>query len=50
MLINTKEYMAVVDGVKQQIMLTQQRIINGANRELAALYWNVGKIINERKT
>jgi len=50
MLINTKNYIQIVSNVKQEILLAQQRIINGANRELVALYWKVGKIINEQKS
>ena len=49
-LANTKEYLAVVEDIKGQIALAQQRIIQNANRELVVLYWNVGRIINERKT
>jgi len=48
--MNVKEYLQVVEGIKQQIVLAQQRAIAGINRELATLYWNVGKIVNERKT
>ena len=50
MLMNTNEYMDTIEQVKQQIQLAQQRALMGANRELVVLYWNVGKIINERKT
>jgi predicted nuclease of restriction endonuclease-like (RecB) superfamily len=50
MLINTKEYLDLISNVKQQILLAQQRIINSANRELVTLYWNVGVLINERKS
>ncbi|MDR2580987.1 MAG: DUF1016 N-terminal domain-containing protein [Fibromonadaceae bacterium] len=48
--MNAKEYLQVVEGIKQQIVLAQQRAIAGVNRELVTLYWNVGKIVNERKT
>ena len=50
MLINTKEYLNIVNSVKQEILLAQQRVINGANRELVGLYWKVGKTINCQKT
>jgi len=50
MLINTKEYLVVVENINAQIASTQQRVIWGANRELITLYWNIGKSINEHKT
>ena len=49
-LINTKEYLSVVESVKQEIALAQQRAIIGANREMIALYWNIGKVINDKKS
>jgi len=48
--MNAKEYLHVVEGIKLQITLAQQRAIAGANRELVVLYWNIGKVINERKS
>ena len=50
MLLNTKEYLSVVNDIKNQITLAQQRATTGVNREMVVLYWNVGKIINDRKT
>jgi predicted nuclease of restriction endonuclease-like (RecB) superfamily len=48
--MNAEEYLQVAEGIKQQIMLAQQRAVAGANRELVVLYWNIGKIVNEQKT
>jgi len=50
MLINTKEYLQAVEDIKNQIKFAQQRAILNANTELIALYWNIGKSINEHKT
>jgi len=49
MLINTKDYVAVVEKIKEQITLARQRTLLHANVELIRLYWGIGKIINERK-
>lgn len=46
MLINTKEYISILENIKSQIATVQQRIIFNANAELLMLYWNIGKIIN----
>ena len=50
MLLNTREYLNVVEKIKTQIATVQQRVLWGVNRELIILYWNVGKTINENKT
>ena len=46
----TKEYLAIVEDIKMRIIDAQQRAVQNANRELVILYWNVGRIINARKT
>ncbi|GAB7140664.1 hypothetical protein RsTz2092_06150 [Deferribacterales bacterium RsTz2092] len=50
MLMNTQEYLSIVDNIKTQIASAQQRALASANRELVALYWKIGIVINERKT
>jgi predicted nuclease of restriction endonuclease-like (RecB) superfamily len=45
MLINNKEYFAVLEDIKTRIKTTQYKAALGANRELMELYWNIGKII-----
>ncbi|MDR1997610.1 MAG: PDDEXK nuclease domain-containing protein [Candidatus Margulisbacteria bacterium] len=47
MLLNTKEYLSIVDSIKTQIASARQRAILNANQELLMLYWNIGKIINK---
>jgi hypothetical protein len=47
MLINSSEYIFVLDGIKTRIRAAQRRVLMSANGELFALYWNIGKIIND---
>ena len=47
MLLNTQEYFKVLNDIKTRIKTTQYRAVLGANRELMALYWHVGKTILE---
>lgn len=49
MLINTEEYLSVIYDIKNQIISAQQRAVAGINREMVVLYWNIGKIINNKK-
>jgi len=41
-------YIEIIDNIKQQIQAAQYKVVLGANRELIVLYWNIGKIINEK--
>jgi len=50
MLINNNEYLSVVNDVKARIKEAQRRVLLVANSELFALYWNIGKVINENST
>ena len=50
MLLNENEYLSIVNDIKNQIILAQQRATTWINREMVVLYWNVGKTINDRKT
>ena len=47
MLINSNEYITVVDDIKSRIKTAQRRLALAANGELFTLYWNIGKVINE---
>ncbi len=47
MLINSKEYLQIVDGIKNEIKSARHKAMLGANKELICLYWNIGKTINE---
>ena len=45
-----KSYIAVVEGIKEQIRSAQHRAILNANKEMIILYWNIGKVITENST
>ena len=45
-----KNYIAVVEGIKEQIRSAQHRAILNANKEMIILYWNIGKVITENST
>jgi len=47
MLINNNEYLSVVNDIKARIRAAQHRVLLSANGELFALYWSIGKVINE---
>jgi predicted nuclease of restriction endonuclease-like (RecB) superfamily len=47
MLINTNEYFAVLENIKNRIKTAQYKAVLGANKELMELYWNIGMIIIE---
>ena len=45
-----KNYVMVVESIKEQIRSTQHKAILNANKEMLILYWNIGKVINENST
>ena len=47
--IDTKDYVKVLQEIKQQISNAQIKATLSANRELLRLYWNIGKIINDQQ-
>ena len=47
MLINNNDYISVVNDIKTRIRAAQRRVLLAANSELFALYWNIGRVINE---
>jgi predicted nuclease of restriction endonuclease-like (RecB) superfamily len=46
MLLNTDEYIEIVNKIKSQIRDAQYRAILSANSEMIKLYWNIGNTIN----
>lgn len=50
MLMNTNEYLGIVDNIKSNIRSAQYKAAVAANKELIMLYWNIGKIINTHKS
>jgi predicted nuclease of restriction endonuclease-like (RecB) superfamily len=47
MLINNNEYLSIVNDIKTRIRTAQRRVLLSASGELFALYWNIGKVIND---
>lgn len=50
MLINTNEYLEIVNSIKGNIRSSQYKAAVIVNRELILLYWKVGTVINSHKT
>ncbi|MBQ2823058.1 MAG: DUF1016 family protein [Oscillospiraceae bacterium] len=50
MLVNSNEYLEIVNNIKSNIRSAQYKAAVAANRELILLYWNIGKIINDHKS
>jgi predicted nuclease of restriction endonuclease-like (RecB) superfamily len=48
LLINNDEYLEIIDSIKSKIRQAKHRAMFAVNGELVTLYWNIGKIINER--
>ena len=50
MLMNSNEYLNIVESIKQEIRTAQYRATVSINRELLVLYHSIGEVINEHKT
>lgn len=50
MLMNSGEYLDLVQSIKQEIQSAQYRAALNVNRELICLYYDIGAAINEHKT
>lgn len=50
MLINSNDYISVVDNIKKEIQAAQYRAVVHANAELLLLYYEIGCTINEHNT
>ena len=50
MLMNSNEYLHIVESIKQEIRTTQYRAAVSFNRELLILYHSIGEVINAHKT
>ena len=42
-----KNYISVVENIKEQTRSAQHRAILNVNKEMLILYWNIGKIIDD---
>ena len=45
-----KNYINVVESIKEQIRSAQHKAILNANKQMLILNWNIGKVINENST
>lgn len=50
MLINSNEYIEIIETIKSEIIGAQYKATLHVNRELVMLYYHIGKVINEHKT
>ena len=50
MLINSNEYLEIVDSIRDEIKGAQYKATVSVNRELIMLYYNIGQVINEHKS
>ena len=50
MLMNSNEYLQIIETIKGQIKGAQYQAALNVNRELIMLYYHIGKVINEHKT
>ena len=50
MLMNSNEYLSIVESIKKEIRTAQYRATVRVNRELLMLYYSIGNIINKHKT
>ncbi len=50
MLMNSNEYIEIIDSIKTEIQSAQYKAALSVNQELITLYYNIGCIINEHKT
>ena len=50
MLMNSGEYLATIEQIKQEIRTAQYRAAMRVNTELIVLYYNIGLVINRHKS
>ena len=49
MLMNTQEYLSVIENIKQEIKVAQYRAAVHVNADMLILYYDIGCVINEHK-
>lgn len=49
MLMNTPEYLSVIENIKREITAAQYRAAVHVNTDLLLLYYDIGCVINEHK-
>ena len=49
MLMNTQEYLSIIENIKQEIKAAQYRAAVHVNADMLILYHDIGCVINEHK-
>lgn len=49
MLMNTPEYLSIIENIKSEIRAAQYRAVVHANADMLLLYHDIGRVINEHK-
>ena len=50
MLMNTQEYLSIIENIKQEIKDAQYRAAVHVNTDMLILYYDIGCVINEHKS
>ena len=50
MLMNTQEYLSIIENIKSEITAAQYRAAVHANTDMLLLYHDIGRVINEHKS
>ncbi len=50
MLMNTAEYLSIIENIKSEIRTSQYRAAVHANADMLLLYYDIGCVINEHKS
>ena len=50
MLMNTSEYISIIENIKNEIKAAQYRAAIHANADMLLLYYDIGCVINEHKS
>ena len=48
-IIRNKNYRILLQEIKQRVYRAQYEALKTVNKELIALYWDIGKLISERQ-
>ena len=50
MLLNTAEYLSIIENIKSEITAAQYRAAVHVNADMLLLYYDIGCVINEHKS
>ena len=43
-----REFLSVINNIKNEIKIAQQKVLYNVNKEMIVLYWKIGKMIDEK--